>query len=93
MPQLPTDELSGLRLAIPGHNIYLQIPEDILDKHKHNLEERILKLGQEINTLNARLDNPRYVEKAPKELVDETREQLATKQAMLEKMKAELKLI
>lgn len=93
VPKVPTEELSGLRLAIPGHNVYLQIPEDILNKHKQNLEDRILKLGQEINTLNARLDNPRYVEKAPKELVDETREQLATKQSMLEKMKAELSLI
>ena len=93
VPKVPTEELSGLRLAIPGHNVYLQIPEDILNKHKQNLEDRILKLGQEINTLNARLDNPRYVEKAPKELVEETRDQLATKQSMLEKMKAELSLI
>ena len=93
VPKVPTEELSGLRLAIPGHNVYLQIPEDILNKHKQNLEDRILKLGQEINTLNARLDNPRYVEKAPKELVEETRDQLATKQTMLEKMKAELSLI
>ena len=82
-----------MRLAVPGHNIYLQIPEKILEKYKENLEERILKLGLEINTLNARLDNPRYVEKAPKELVDETREQLETKQNLLEKMKAELELI
>ena len=93
VPKLPTEELSGLRLAIPHHNIYLQIPEDILNKYRENLEERILKLGQEINTLNARLDNPRYVEKAPKQLVEETREQLATKQNLLEKMKAELQLI
>ena len=93
VPKVPTEELSGLRLAIPGHNVYLQIPEDILNKHKQNLENRILKLGQEINTLNTRLDNPRYVEKAPKELVEETRDQLATKQSMLEKMKAELSLI
>ena len=71
----------------------MKIPEDILNKHKQNLEDRILKLGQEINTLNTRLDNPRYVEKAPKELVEETRDQLATKQSMLEKMKAELSLI
>ena len=93
VPQVSTDELSGLRLAIPGHNIYLQIPEDVLNKHKENLQERILKIGQEINTLEARLDNPRYVEKAPKELVAETREQLKTKQDLLEKMKAELQLI
>ena len=93
VPKLRSEEISGMRLAVPGHNIYLQIPEKILEKYKENLEERILKLGLEINTLNARLDNPRYVEKAPKELVDETREQLETKQNLLEKMKAELELI
>ena len=93
VPKLSSEEISGMRLAVPGHNIYLQIPEKILEKYKENLEERILKLGLEINTLNARLDNPRYVEKAPKELVDETREQLETKQNLLEKMKAELELI
>ena len=93
VPKISTDELSGLRLAIPNHNIYLQIPEDILNKYKHNLEDRILKLGSEINTLDARLSNPNYVKKAPKELVDETRDQLKTKQNLLEKMKAELRLI
>ena len=93
VPKISTDELSGLRLAIPNHNIYLQIPEDILNKYKHNLEDRILKLGSEINTLDARLSNPNYVKKAPKELVDETRDQLKTKQDLLEKMKAELRLI
>jgi len=93
VPQVSTDELSGLRLAIPGHNVYLQIPEDVLEKHKENLEERILKLGQEINTLDTRLLNPNYVNKAPKELVEETREQLSAKQNLLEKMKAELQLI
>nr|MCR4753795.1 class I tRNA ligase family protein [Candidatus Saccharibacteria bacterium] len=93
VPKISTDELSGLRLAIPNHNIYLQIPEDVLNKYKHNLEDRILKLGSEINTLDARLGNPNYTKKAPKELVDETREQLKIKQDLLEKMKAELRLI
>ena len=93
VPKISTDELSGLRLAIPNHNIYLQIPEDVLNKYKHNLEDRILKLGSEINTLDARLSNPNYTKKAPKELVDETREQLKIKQDLLEKMKAELRLI
>ena len=62
-------------------------------KHKENLEDRILKLGAEINTLERRLENPNYVNKAPAELVAETREQLETKQNLLEKMKAELQLI
>ena len=93
VPQIDVADAKGLRLAIAGHNIYLQIPEDIHKKYKANLEDRILKLGAEINTLEARLRNPKYVEKAPKELVDETRDSLETKSRLLEKMKAELELV
>ena len=93
VPQIKVEEAKGLRLAIPGHNIYLQIPEDIHKKYKANLEDRILKLGQEINTLEARLRNPKYVEKAPKELVEETRNRLEEKNGLIAKMKAELELV
>lgn len=94
VPQVEHAEASGLRLAIQNHNnIYLQIPEDIHAKYKANLEDRILKLGREINTLQARLDNPRYVEKAPVELVEESRLALHDKQRLLENMKAEFELV
>ena len=94
VPQINGQEASGLRLAIQNHNnIYLQIPEDIHAKYKANLEDRILKLGREINTLQARLDNPRYVEKAPTELVEESRLALHDKQKLLDNMKAELELV
>lgn len=94
VPQIKGQEASGLRLAIQNHNnIYLQIPEDIHAKYKANLEDRILKLGREINTLQARLDNPRYAEKAPTELVEESRLALHDKQKLLDNMKAELELV
>jgi len=93
VPQIKIEEIGGLRLAVPGHNIYLQIPEEIHAKYKAQLEENILKVGQEINTLEARLRNPKYVERAPKELVEETRNQLETKEELLAKMKDELKLV
>jgi len=94
VPQIKPEDAKGLHLAIAGHpNIYLEIPEEIHAKYKKNLEDRILKLGQEINTLEARLRNPNYVEKAPKELVDETKSQLETKQKLLDDMKAEFELV
>ena len=94
VPQIEGQTATGLRLAIQNHNnIYLQIPEDIHAKYKANLEDRILKLGREINTLQARLDNPRYVEKAPTELVEESRLALHDKQKLLDNMKAELELV
>ena len=94
VPQIDAKDASGLHLAIAGHpNIYLQIPEDIHAKYKANLEDRIMKLGQEISTLEARLCNPNYVKKAPKELVDETKSSLETKSKLLEDMKAEFELV
>ena len=94
VPQIKPEDAKGLHLAIAGHpNIYLEIPEEIHAKYKKNLEDRILKLGQEINTLEARLRNPNYVEKAPKELVDETKSQLETKEKLLDDMKAEFELV
>ena len=94
VPQIKPEDAKGLHLAIADHpNIYLDIPADLHAKYKKNLEDRILKLGQEINTLEARLRNPNYVEKAPKELVDETKSQLETKQKLLDDMKAEFELV
>ncbi|MBR3163836.1 valine--tRNA ligase [Candidatus Saccharibacteria bacterium] len=93
VPKLEKSEITGLHLAIPNHNIYLQIPTEILTKHRENLEQRILKLGAEINTLEARLRNPNYLQKAPTALVAETKASLSEKETLLENMKQELKLI
>ena len=73
--------------------VLIDIPKDIHEKYKSNLEERILKMGQEITTLEKRLDSPNYVTKAPKELVEETRKSLSEKKELLAKMKSELELI
>ena len=90
VPQVEQSKVDGLRLAIANHhNIYLQIPA----KYQASLEERILKLGQEITTLEARLANPNYLEKAPTALVEESRLSLHAKQKLLADMKAELELV
>lgn len=93
VPKINAEDAAGLHLAIHNHNIYIQIPKNIHDKYKANLEDRILKMGLEITTLEKRLESPNYVTKAPKELVEETRKSLADKKALLEKAKAELELI
>ena len=93
VPKINAEDAAGLHLAIHNHNIYIQIPQKIHDKYKANLEDRILKMGQEIITLEKRLESPNYVTKAPKELVEETRRSLTEKKELLEKAKAELELI
>ncbi len=93
VPQINQADARGLHLAIHNHNVYLDIPQDVHEKYKHNLEDRILKMNQEILTLEKRLASPNYVTKAPKELVTETRQSLSDKQDLLEKMKSELEHI
>ncbi len=83
----------GLRLALVGHELYLDVPTDVVTKYQSGLEERVLAIGRELDTLNARMMNPNYVDKAPAELVKQTRDQIAEKTALLERLKQELSAI
>lgn len=83
----------GLRLAIANHEIYLDVPERVIVDYKDELENKILAIGRELDNLNARMMNPRYVEKAPAGLVRETRNSIAEKEGLIEKMKSQLNII
>lgn len=83
----------GLRLALANHELYLDVPEDVIKTHRENLTEKILATGRELDTLNARMMNPNYVDKAPQNLVRQTREQIEEKTALIERMKRELEAI
>ncbi len=83
----------GLRLALANHELYLDVPEEIVIKYKEALTERILLIGRELNSLNARLMNPNYVEKAPAHLVKETRDQINEKESLIARLKDQLHYI
>lgn len=83
----------GLRLALANHELYLDVPEEVVKQHRENLTEKILAVGRELDTLNARMMNPNYVDKAPQHLVRQTREQIEEKTALIERMKRELEVI
>ncbi len=90
----PTDGTPrGIRLAIANHEVYLDVPAEVVAKYKDALTERILSVGRELNALEVRMMNPRYVEKAPAELVKETREGILEKKALIERLKGELEVI
>ena len=88
-----TDHPTGLRVPIPNYEVYLDISQDDLDRIHQLLEERILALGKEIDTLNLRLTNKSYTEKAPTELVKQTQSQLTEKETLLVKLKEQLTLL
>jgi valyl-tRNA synthetase len=58
------------------------------EAERTRLARQIAELEKSIATLEARLRNPGYTEKAPKAMVDETRAQLASKRAELDAARA-----
>ena len=83
----------GLRLALVNHEVYLDVPAEVVAKYREKLEERILSVGRELDALNLRMMNPNYVDKAPAELVKQTRDGIAEKTALIERLKGELEVI
>ena len=60
---------------------------------RDELEAKILAIGRELDGLNARMMNPRYVEKAPQQLVRETRNSITEKEEQINHLKSQLELI
>jgi valyl-tRNA synthetase len=88
-----TDQPRGLRLAVSGREAWLDIDEKTLAKHRAALEARLEETRQRTAALDARLANETYVSKAPANLVEESRQQLAAGQALTARLEAELAVI
>ncbi|MBR2855643.1 valine--tRNA ligase [Candidatus Saccharibacteria bacterium] len=83
----------GLRLALANHELYLDVPAKVVEDYKDSLTKHILAVGRELDGLNLRMMNPNYVEKAPAHLVLETKQQIAEKEKLISRLKAQLSLI
>ena len=85
-----TDVPKGaITIAVEGGLFALPLA-DIIDiaEEKARVEKTLEKLLKELGGLRGRLNNPKFVESAPAEVVDETRAQLAQKQDEAAKLKA-----
>jgi valyl-tRNA synthetase len=87
------DQARGLRLPSSGREAWLDVSEETIYEHQHNLEARLAETHANIANLEARLANKSYVEKAPVALVEETKQQLETKQALAKALISELESI
>jgi valyl-tRNA synthetase len=89
----PVDALpkGAVTVAVEGGVFGLPIA-DLIDvaEEKARLEKVLAKLGKEIGGLKGRLSNPKFVESAPEEVVDETRENLAQREEEEGKTRAAL---
>ena len=83
----------GLRLALANHELYLDVPADVVKAYRDALTEKILTVGRELDGLNARMLNPNYVDRAPAHLVKETKDQIQEKEQLISRLKNQLHLI
>ncbi len=87
------DRTRGLRLPNSGREAWLDVSAETLYEHQTNLETRLAETHAIIANFEARLANKSYVDKAPAELVAETKQQLAEKQALAQALVGELAVI
>ena len=87
------DVARGLRLATSGRDAWLDVSDETLYEHQTNLEKRLVAARNDAAKLEARLANERYTSQAPAHLVEESRQQLANKQALIERLVKELQVI
>ena len=88
-----TDVARGLRLAASGRDAWLDVSDKTLYEHQTNLEKRLVVARNDAAILESRLANERYTSQAPTHLVEESRQQLASKQALIERLVKELQVI
>lgn len=87
------DQARGLRLAASGRDAWLDVDSETLYEHQSNLERRLAQAHQDVRSLEGRLSNAGYIEKAPAELVDATRKDLEAKKQLVERLQNELQVI
>jgi valyl-tRNA synthetase len=81
----------AVTIAVEGGVFGLPIA-DLIDvaEERARLEKVLQKIGKEIGGLKGRLSNPKFVESAPEEVVDETRENLSQREEEEGKIRAAL---
>ncbi len=83
----------GLRIATQGREVWLDLTEELVYDHQIKLEQRLADTRAEIVKLEQRLANKNYTDKAPANLVEESRAQLEGKKELEARLVAELNIV
>ncbi len=87
------DQAKGLRLATSNREAWLDVDEDTLYEHQTNQEVRLGEARLRVKSLESRLSNASYIDKAPPHLVEETKKELEETQALIERLARELDVL
>lgn len=80
----------GLRVASIDRTAWLDLTDEMLYEHQTRLETRLNEVRSDIEKLQSRLSNKGYIDRAPENLVKETRRDLADKQDLEKRLATEL---
>lgn len=84
---------SGLRLAVPNREVWLEVDADTLYEHQTKLEARLANVRQRVHTLQLRLDDGSYVKNAPPAIVNQTRDELNDQIELESRLQNELSVL
>ncbi len=80
----------GLHLTSTPYTCWLDVDESTARRYTTKLNDQKIQLQSVIDNLQGRLNNKKYVSGAPKELVDQTRDQLKANNDLLSGVRAEI---
>lgn len=83
----------GLRLAVANHEAWLEVDDMVLKKHSAKLNVRLEQAKGQVEGLSKRLDNPNYAKNAPQHIVEQTKQQLAEQNQLVERLAKELETL
>lgn len=89
--RISSGEGSGVKLNSTKHAVWLEIDKKQIKEYLAKLETDKLLTSQSVERLEGRLSNKSYVENAPKQIVEQTKEQLEAEQKQLDKIEEEIK--
>lgn len=87
------DQPTGLRLAVPNREAWLQVDAETLYEHQAKLETRLAETRERVHKLELRLDNDGYVRSAPVAVVNQTRDELEDQLALESRLQNELSVL
>lgn len=86
-----TKQGSGLKVVVKNHDIWLDVPDEKIDKYRDELEDKISELTAWEGQLKKRLANKSYLANAPIDLVNQTKSELDDVQTSLKKVQSDIK--
>lgn len=80
----------GLHLTTTSYNCWLDIDRQTIERYNTQLQKQLTEAESARDGYKKRLDNKSYVKKAPKALVDETKQQLADTEQLIENIRSQI---